>query len=407
VDDNATNRRILQEMLGNWGMEPTVVEGGREALAALEQARTAGKPFSVVLLDAMMPEMDGFTLADRIGRDEALAGPTLMMLSSANRREDAARCRELGVDSYLTKPIRQSTLLDAIMTTLGASASVEDRAAAPSGAAAGAGQRKLRLLLAEDNVVNQRLAISLLKKRGHQVVVVGNGREALDALDDGPPFDAVLMDVQMPEMDGFAATAAIRAREVDTGAHTPIIAMTAHALKGDRERCLAAGMDGYVTKPLRPQELFEVLEDLPVASVVGAASAESTAGPAVFDRDAALDRMDGDVDLLKELVGLFLDECPQRMAEIREALTRRDATKLRHAAHTLKGSVGNFGAREAFEGARQLETIAQEQDWEHAEEAWAKLEAAIDRLKPDMAEVCQATALEEKAGTWDPPSDMS
>ena len=223
-------------------------------------------------------------------------------------------------------------------------------------------------------------------------MVVGNGREALDALDDGPPFDAVLMDVQMPEMDGFAATAAIRAREAGTGAHTPIIAMTAHALKGDRERCLAAGMDGYVTKPLRPQELFEALEGLPVASVAGAAAAGSTAEPAVFDRDAALERMDGDVDLMKELVGLFLDECPQRMAEIREALTRRDATKLRQAAHTLKGSVGNFAAREALEGARRLETIAQEQDWEHAEEAWAALEAAIDRLKPAMAEVCQATA---------------
>ena len=175
-------------------------------------------------------------------------------------------------------------------------------------------------------------------------MVVGNGREALDALDDGPPFDAVLMDVQMPEMDGFEATAAIRAREAGTGAHTPIIAMTAHALKGDRERCLAAGMDGYVTKPLRPQELYEALEGLPLASVAGAAAAGSTSEPAVFDRDAALERMDGDVELLKELVGLFLDECPQRMAEIREALTRRDATKLRQAAHTLKGSVGNFGA---------------------------------------------------------------
>jgi CheY-like chemotaxis protein len=316
-----------------------------------------------------------------------------MMLSSTNRREDAARCRELGVDSCLTKPIRQSTLLDAIMTALGASASVEDRAAAaPAGAAAGAGRRKLRLLLAEDNAVNQRLATSLLKKRGHQVVVVGNGREALNALDDGPPFDAVLMDVQMPEMDGFVATAAIRAREAGSGVHTPIIAMTAHALKGDRDRCLAAGMDGYVTKPLRPQELFDALEGLPVASVAGASAAGSIAEPVVFDRAAALERMGGDEDLLKELVGLFLHECPRRTAEIREALTRRDAAKLRQAAHTLKGSVGNFVAWEVFEGARQLEAIAHEQDWEHAEEAWATLEAAIDRLKPAMAQVCQATA---------------
>jgi HPt (histidine-containing phosphotransfer) domain-containing protein len=182
--------------------------------------------------------------------------------------------------------------------------------------------------------------------------------------------------------------------------------MTAHALKGDRERCLAAGMDGYVTKPLRPQELFEVLEGLPAASVAGAA-AGSTAEPVVFDRDAALERTDGDVDLMKELVGLFLDECPQRMAEIREALILRDVTKLRQAAHTLKGSVGIFGARETFDGARRLETVAQEQDWEHAEEAWAALEAAIERLKPAMAEVRRATASEERAGTWGRPIDSA
>jgi PAS domain S-box-containing protein len=394
VDDNATNRRILQEMLGNWGMKPTVVEGGREALAALEQARAEGQPFGLVLLDAMMPEMDGFTLAERIGRDAALAGPTMMMLSSANRRDDAARCRELGVEAYLTKPVRQSTLLDAMMTLLGRSARIEDHAAAAAGAAPEGGGRKLRLLLAEDNAVNQRLAVSLLKKRGHQVVVVGNGREALAAL-DGPPFDAVLMDVQMPEMDGFEATAAVRAREAGTGAHTPIIAMTAHALKGDRERCLAAGMDAYVTKPLRPRELFEVLEGLPVAAVAaaGAAAAGPAAPPAAFDRAAALERVDGDVELLKELVGLFLDECPQRMAEVREAVAERDATRLQHAAHTLKGSVGNFGAREAFEAARRLEAIGRDQNWTQADEAWAALEAAIDRLKPAMAEACQASAL--------------
>ena len=249
----------------------------------------------------------------------------------------------------------------------------------------------LRLLLVEDNLINQKVACRMLEKVGHTVVVANNGKEALETL-AGLAFDAVLMDVQMPEMDGFAATAAIRAREVGTGVHTPIIAMTAHALKGDRERCLAAGMDGYVTKPLRPQELFDVLEDLPVASVAGAAATGSTAEFTVFDRDTALERMDGDVDLMKELVGLFLDDCPQRMAEIHEALTRRDATKLRQAAHTLKGSVGNFGAREAFELAHQLETIAQGQDWEHAEEVGAALEMAIDRLKPAMVEACQTAA---------------
>jgi PAS domain S-box-containing protein len=388
VDDNATNRRILLEMLTNWGMRPTVVEGGREALAALEQARRTGSPFTLVLLDAMMPEMDGFTLAERIRKDPEPMGSTLMMLSSANRREDAARCRELGVSTYLTKPIRQSTLLDAIMTSLGASASVEDRAA--TGAKCPAPARgRLRLLLAEDNAVNQRLAVSLLEKRGHQVVVVGNGREALATL-DRQPFDAVLMDVQMPEMDGFEATAVIRAREADTGAHTPIIAMTAHALKGDRERCREAGMDAYVSKPLRPQELFEVLEGLVTAAdATPPAPARLEVQHAAFDMAAALDRVDGDTELLKELAGLFLGECPQWMAEIRQAIDQRDATKLHQAAHTLKGSVGNFGARAAFEAAQRLETDGHDQDWSRAEEDWVMLAEAIGRIEPAFVELGQ------------------
>ncbi|MGH9362390.1 MAG: response regulator, partial [Thermoanaerobaculia bacterium] len=234
VDDNATNRRILQGMLSNWGMRPTLADGGRAALSALERAREEGEPFAVILLDAMMPEMDGFTLAEQI-KLGSQAGATLMMLSSAGRREDAERCRALGVAAFLGKPIRQSILLDALMTALapapGEAARLEEPALRPS-------RPSLRLLLAEDNVVNQRLAMSLLEKRGHHVVAADNGREALAALSGGT-FDAVLMDVQMPEMDGLEATAAIRAGEQQSGAHIPIIAMTAHAMKGDRERCLA------------------------------------------------------------------------------------------------------------------------------------------------------------------------
>ncbi len=284
VDDNATNRLILEETLTNWGMRPTSVEGGREALIALEQARQTGSPFALVLLDAMMPEMDGFTLARRIKQETDLTVATLMMLSSANRGEDAARCRELGVAAYLTKPVRQSTLLDAIMTSLSPSVSVVGQAPlAALPPASGEARRTLRFLLAEDNAVNQRLAVSLLEKRGHQVVVVSNGRDAVAALDEGR-FDAVLMDVQMPEMDGFEAAAVIRARDAERGGHTPIVAMTAHALLGDRERCLAAGLDAYVAKPLRPHELFEVLEGLvPRAGSAGLASAAPGAETAPLD----------------------------------------------------------------------------------------------------------------------------
>jgi CheY-like chemotaxis protein/HPt (histidine-containing phosphotransfer) domain-containing protein len=391
VDDNATNRRILEEMLRNWGMAPTVVEGGRGALAALERARESGFPFALVLLDAMMPEMDGFMLAERIRKEPESVGATLMMLSSANRREDAARCRELGVATYLTKPVRQSTLLDAIMTSVGSSERVEDRATSGvAGLAPGRGGRGLRLLLAEDNPVNQRLALGLLGKRGHQVVVVGNGREALAAL-DSREFDAVLMDVQMPEMDGFEATAAIRAREAATGAHTPIVAMTAHALKGDRERCMEAGMDAYISKPLRAEELFEVVERLVPDSAEGGAPPGGEASPSAgFDLATALGRVDGDFELLKELAGLFLGECPRRMAEIRRTIDERDGPGLQQAAHYLKGSVGNFGARRAFEAAGRLEHAGRAGEWERAEQDWTELEEAIGRLEPAFAELVRA-----------------
>ncbi len=393
VDDNATNRLILHEMLTRWGMKPTAVEGGREALAALDKARGDGVPFALVLLDGMMPEMDGFTLAERIRGNSELVGATLMMLSSANRREDAARCEALDVASYLTKPVRQSTLLDAIMTALGPSLSLEGRTPSTSRPVPGGGLRPLRLLLAEDNAVNQRLAVGVLEKRGHHVVVVGNGREALAAL-DRESFDAVLMDVQMPEMDGFEATAAIRARESPIGVHTPIIAMTAHAMKGDRERCLAEGMDSYVSKPLRPQELFDVLEQLVPATTLDPAATGSAAEPAAplpsFDLASALERVDGDVELMKELAGLFLDDCPQRMAEIQQAILRRDTTGLRTSAHTLRGSVANFGAPAAAEAARRLETAGRDGDWGDVEPAWAALEEAIAGLTPALARIGQA-----------------
>ena len=407
VDDNATNRLILREMLTNWGMRPAVVEGGAEALAALERARDAGEPFAMVLLDAMMPEMDGFSLAARIREAPELTGATLMMLSSADRREDAARCRDLGVAAYLTKPIRQSTLLDTIMTALGPRASVEDRAApgAPTTAAgADRPRRSLRLLLAEDNAVNQRLAVSLLEKRGHRVTVAGNGREAVEAVESAGPqqFDAVLMDVQMPEMDGFEATAALRARE-DAGAdHVPIIAMTAHAMKGDKERCLSAGMDGYLTKPLRPQELFEVVERLAAAMGQAAAGGDGESGATcaapiasntpAFDKAAALERVSGDTELLNELAGLFLDECPKHLGEIRQAIDQRDGARVARAAHTLKGSVGAFSAGPSAEAARRMEDVGREQKWDRAEEAWGRLDEAVNGLRAALAELSTAAA---------------
>jgi len=262
VDDNRTNRRILNGMLERWEMKTTSVEDRQEALEQLSAAREAGEPYGLILTDMHMPKMDGFTLVEHIRHYPELATSTIMMLTSAGHRGDAARCLELGVAAYLLKPIRQSELREAITRILGAR---EQEGAIPLITRfllhdAHDPSAFLRVLLAEDNVVNRRLAVRLLEKRGHRVVVAGNGREALDALEK-EKFDVVFMDVQMPEMDGLEATAAIREKEKSSGLHQPIIALTAHAMKGDREKCLAAGMDGYLTKPIRPQDLEAILDE--------------------------------------------------------------------------------------------------------------------------------------------------
>jgi PAS domain S-box-containing protein len=260
VDDNFTNRRVLQGMLNRWGMRPTTVEGGRTALQALEIAKSTGRSFPLILLDGQMPEMDGFSLAERIQKDPELVGAAIMMLTSAGHAGDAARCRELGIAAYLVKPVRQGELLDSIRQVLQKTPKQE---AVPlvTRHTLRETQNRARILLAEDNAINQTLAVRLLEKRGYAVTVAGDGQAALKALEKDC-FDLVLMDIQMPGMDGFEATSAIRAKEQRVGGHIPIVAMTAHALKGDQERCIAAGMDGYVSKPIRTSELFSAIESL-------------------------------------------------------------------------------------------------------------------------------------------------
>ena len=260
VDDNFTNRRVLHGMLTRWGMRPTAVESGRAALQALEIAKSTGHPFPLIMLDGQMPEMDGFELAEQIQKDPGLVAVTIMMLTSAGHLGDAARCRELGICAYLVKPIRQTELLNAICQILHRASRAKDM---PLITRHTLREDKLRarVLLAEDNALNQTLAVRLLEKRGYSVKVAGDGRAAVEAFEKDQ-FDVVLMDIQMPGMDGFEATAAIRAKERLTGGHVPIIAMTAHALKGDQQRCLSAGMDGYVSKPIRTSELFSAIESL-------------------------------------------------------------------------------------------------------------------------------------------------
>jgi signal transduction histidine kinase/CheY-like chemotaxis protein len=256
VDDNATNRRILAEMLSRLGMRTKQAESGMAALQCLKQGEG---PFAVILTDLNMPEMDGFALMDQMRRSPELAAKAkVIMLSSAGQRGDADRSRELGVATFLTKPVSQTELLETIVRVL-STAGPKPEPAVPIVRQAIEKNKKLRVLLVEDNSVNQKLAARLLEKRGHHVTVTANGLEALGAL-DRENFDVVFMDVQMPEMDGIAATAAIRLREHGTNSHLPIIAMTAHAMQGDRERCLAAGMDDYISKPINSSELTELLE---------------------------------------------------------------------------------------------------------------------------------------------------
>jgi two-component system sensor histidine kinase/response regulator len=274
VDDNATNRRILHDMLSGWRMKPTLARDAPEALRQIEQAIAAGRPYPLIIVDGHMPDIDGFTLIEQIRQNQSVAGATIMMFTSGGQRGDAARCREMGVAAYLTKPIGQAALLNAILQVLGATRRSE-RPSLVTRHSLREGRKGLRILLAEDNLVNQKLAFRLLEKRGYAVDIAGNGREALAKL-ASESFDLVLMDVQMPEMDGFEATAAIRQSEKASGRRLPIVAMTAHAMTGYRERCLAAGMDGYITKPIQAQEMFEVIDNL--ASLESALPVHSMSG---------------------------------------------------------------------------------------------------------------------------------
>jgi CheY-like chemotaxis protein len=376
VDDNATNRRILEEVLTHWRMQPTAVSSGRAALVELEKAARARQPFPLVLLDANMPEMDGFTLAEEIKKRPRLVKASIMMLTSGARLGDRARCLELGVSSYLMKPIKQSDLLDTIMGVL-----VAPPRGGPSqvrAAAVAKGGRALRVLVAEDNVVNQEVAVGLLSRAGHSAIVANNGREAL-ALLERERFDLVLMDVQMPEMDGLEATAAIRDRERSTGLHVPIVAVTAHAMKGDAERCLAAGMDAYVTKPLQARELLAVIRG------TGRRKAPGRAARGTVDEALLLERVGGDRSALRRLVRLFLSDAPKLMVRIRHAIEGSEARALQAAAHALKGAVSNFAAPVAVEAAQQLQRMGEAGDIVGARGAFAPLERELERVNAALS----------------------
>jgi two-component system, sensor histidine kinase and response regulator len=388
VDDNEVNRKILVEQAVRWQMRPTSVTGGREALAALEKAAAAGRPFHLVLLDANMPELDGFAVAEQISANPHLSGAVIMMLTSSGQYGDAARCRDVGISAYLTKPIKAADLGEAIARVLSRVTLPTSLTPAQSAihAPAAATVKAVKILLAEDNIVNQQVAVGLLTRRGHQITVASNGREALDAI-RRESFDLVLMDVQMPEMSGFEVTQAVREDEKTSGEHLRIIAMTAHAMIGDRDRCFAAGMDGYLSKPINQKMLFAVVEQ--AAEGEAKPPVEALAKSTVMNRADALERLGGDVELLADVIKIFLEDCPARLTAIKVAVDARDAAGIRAAAHALKGAASNISATSLFEAAQVMERIGDESRLDAASAAFrvvaAEAASVMDTLRREEA----------------------
>jgi two-component system, sensor histidine kinase and response regulator len=371
VDDNATNRQIFERTLMKWGMRPTLADSGAAALEVFRAARDANQPFDLILLDVQMPDMDGFETAKQLTAGAGPVAPTIMMLTSSDQMGDAARCRVLGVDAYLVKPVRQSALRDAL---LGAIHGVKVSRNVQAPIAWVTPRTPRRVLLADDNAVNQRVASGILQKVGHSVVVANNGQEALDALGSAT-FDIVLMDMQMPVMGGAQAMAAIRATEATSGRHMPIIALTAHAMKGDRERCVEAGADGYVAKPLSPADLLDQIDALvrqhPMPGTI-------PQRPTIHER--VLESFGGDASLLAEVIGLFALEAPARIAELRSAIDSGDAGAIQAAAHTLRGSAANFGPSALLDAVTALEAAARAADVQGCA-------ALLRRVEPCMADL--------------------
>jgi len=385
VDDNAINCRILREMLTNWRMNPTVVESGPAALEEMLRAAKADQPFPLILLDALMPGTDGFAVAEKIKEHPELASATVMMLSSAMLTSAVVRCDDLGVTGLLTKPVTQSDLLDAILLAISKAPNERRRASEeipPLQLTSG-----LRILLAEDNVVNRAVATGILQKQGHTLLHAGNGREAVDVMKN-QNVDLIFMDIQMPEMDGLNATRRIREMQRQSGQHTPIVAMTAHAMAGDRERCLAAGMDGYVSKPIKKEELIEANDNF-TGNGYDAGRDNAAATPvskAVFDREGMLEQLEGDEELFQKLIALFTENTPKILDEIRGSIADRNSRGLATAGHKLVGSLGAFRAGHTRDLAMHLEEQAGLGDFGEAQEIFTNLEREIDKIYDALGE---------------------
>ena len=355
VDDNTTNRRILTEMLTNWAMQPLAVASVADAIDELERMSRAGTPYAMILTDSNMPVQDGFTLAQKVQANRALCGSMIMMLTSADRPEDLSRCQEYGISAYLIKPIKQSELLDAIVLAVGTGSPLAASATTAVSSAKQTGRPK-SILLAEDSLINQKLAIGLLERWGHRVTVANDGEEAV-RLSAEQKFDLILMDVQMPSLDGLDATRVIRAREREIGGHIPIVAMTAHAMKGDRERCLEVGMDSYLMKPIRAEQLFRQIEEIPSSGPTSDPTAPPVTSGGLVDWTLAGQAVNGDQELLNQVLAAFLEEGPQLVETMKITLVSGEWKRFQRAAHTLKSALRTFGVASA-DRVEELEMAA-------------------------------------------------
>jgi PAS domain S-box-containing protein len=388
VDDNATNRMILTEILESWQMTAAAADSAHTALEMLRLAAEHGKPFHLVLTDAAMPDVDGFTLAEQIASHHDSRSPKIILLTSAGAPALRGRRAKLFA-AALAKPVKQSDLLDAIVTAFMTPAPSRRSRAKEPRRPARAARAGLRVLVAEDNPTNQKLVSAMLDQKGHTVSVVGNGRLAVEGAAT-EAFDLILMDVQMPEMSGLEATAAIRKQEEGTGRHVPIVALTARAMAGDREQCLAAGMDAYVSKPVNASELFSAID-----AVVAGAPARTPSEPSPeaaarsIDVSALVSGFGGRSDLVAEVIDVFLVDAPVMLTRLRNAASGTDIAELAAAAHAIKGSAGLFSQGEAYERARALEMRARAGDGSEASAACDEIEASVSRL---LAELCSVRA---------------
>jgi len=387
VDDNKTSQRIIKELLESWQMSPLVASGAEEAKDLLIRHRDSEAPFKLIIIDSEMPESNGFSLAKWIANQDTLDINIIMMLaySSLSNRSDV---QKLGVKANVTKPVRPSDLMDAILVALDIKKERPKATAKTPEQIAKTFTRPLRILVAEDTPFNQKFILRLLERWGHHGVIVENGRLALEALDTstGDKFDLVFMDVQMPEMDGFETTAAIRKQESNTGSHIPIIAMTAHAMKGDRQRCLNAGMDDYVTKPIFSEVLLKAIHSLIPEELQQVIPAPEKPEKPVFslDKDALLNAFDNDWDFLKEAVDMFVSDYPPMIETINNALKTGDTDTVGRTAHALKGMVGNFQAKTTAKAALKLEELGRNNHLEGMNQAYEALAGELAGLEKTL-----------------------